>query len=76
MLFPIDAETLAATTHCKQDHRCIMEKDYSCGTVQHSVSEKVIFVKCSYMGHCHYKMSFGASFVCHCPIRKEFALAG
>jgi hypothetical protein len=66
----IGEETIKETTHCHKDFECIKNNNICCN-VTHSVNKQVHFVECKERVQCNYKMSFGNSFICTCPTRKE-----
>ncbi len=66
----VDAETLKKTTQCNKNFSCLYEKNKIC-QVELNVDDKIHFVKCRSKESCNYRRSFGYSFVCLCPVRKE-----
>lgn len=67
----VDEETLKKTTKCNKDFSCLFgEKNELC-QVELNVDDKIHFVKCKSVEPCNYRRSFGYSFVCSCPVRKE-----
>ncbi|REE83269.1 hypothetical protein BX611_0556 [Lutibacter oceani] len=66
----IDKELIEKTTKCKKSFGCLNNDQHILCKVEHCVSNKVHFVKCS-DNFCPYRMSFGYSDVCNCPMRKE-----
>ena len=66
----IREETLKETIHCHKDFECIKSNNICCD-VTRSVNNQVHFVECKERVQCNYKMSFGNSFICTCPTRKE-----
>lgn len=67
----IDEEILKNTTKCRKEFSCLSGKRTDLCKVELSVKDKIHFVKCLSDEPCDYKISFGYSFVCRCPARKE-----
>lgn len=66
----ISKESLEKTIHCHKDFACVKCNEICCTVIQ-NIDNKVIFVECEENVECSYKMSFGNSFICTCPTRKE-----
>ncbi len=70
-VFEIDEKTLQATTKCPNSFECLGNENHVClAKVESCVKEEVYFVDCEDI-YCRYKMSFGYSSICNCPVRKE-----
>lgn len=67
----IDKKTLKQTTKCEKGFDCLLRDDHVYCKVENCVSDEVHFVKCLNEEYCVYRMSFGESFICNCPTRKE-----
>jgi len=67
----INEEYLKNTTKCKKDFSCLSGKRKDLCKVELNVEDKIHFVKCMSREPCSYRISFGYSFVCLCPVRKE-----
>jgi len=67
----INEEYLKNTTKCKKDFSCLSGKRNDLCKVELNVEDKIHFVKCMSSEPCSYRISFGYSFVCLCPVRKE-----
>ena len=67
----IDEATIRATTLCRNNTKCLKDEVFHCGIVESSISNKLIFVKCVSRNHCNYRMPFGKSIICRCPVRNE-----
>jgi pyrroline-5-carboxylate reductase len=65
----INEEVLKNTSKCKKDFSCLA--GMSLCQVELNVGDKIHFVKCMSNEPCNYRISFGYSFVCLCPVRKE-----
>lgn len=62
---------IKAAIRCKKNHSCLSgDKDNVC-KVEMSIGEKIHFIKCKNEDICNYRIPFGYSFVCTCPVRKE-----
>lgn len=68
----IDIDILKKTISCAHDFGCLKTENHHCITskVERCVNNKVHFINCDDK-YCNYKMSFGHSTVCNCPIRQE-----
>jgi hypothetical protein len=65
----IDKNIIAETVKCEKNFDCLnMNKHVYC-KVENCINEKVHFIKG--VDNLSYKMSFGDSFFCTCPTRKE-----
>ena len=67
----VSKETLEKTTNCKKSFDCLYNDKHIFCKAENCVSNEVLFVKCLYEDACEYRIPFGQSFVCNCPIRKE-----
>ncbi len=67
----IDKEILKSTTKCEKDFSCLRDKKHIFCKVEFCINDEVHFIKCLNEEYCTYKMSFGESFICNCPTRKE-----
>ncbi|VVB97249.1 Uncharacterised protein [uncultured archaeon] len=71
MNIQINKGTLEKTTKCNKDFSCLSGKMNELCKVELNVEDKIHFVNCVTTEPCNYKMPFGYSFVCQCPVRKE-----
>jgi hypothetical protein len=69
--FQINEEYLKNATKCKKDFSCLSGKRKDLCKVELNVEDKIHFVKCMSSEPCSYRISFGYSYVCLCPVRKE-----
>ena len=71
MSIEIDSKILSITAHCSKDFECLKNNKATClnTKVDRWVEGKVLFIHCNDV--CNYKMSFGNSKTCNCPVRKE-----
>ncbi len=67
----IDEEVLKNTTKCKKNFSCLSDIRNNLCKVELNIDNKIHFVKCMSSEPCNYRISFGYSFVCICPVRKE-----
>jgi hypothetical protein len=66
----INKELIKETTKCQKSFDCLNNDKHIFSKVENCVNNKIHFVKCSDYS-CSYLVSFGNSYVCSCPIRKE-----
>ncbi len=66
----IKKEIIDKTVHCTKDFDCLNNNHLSC-KVRSCVNNEVYFVECSEIHSCNYRVSFGYSYICTCPTRKE-----
>lgn len=71
MNIEVNNDIINQTTNCTKQHACINHADYDFCKVENCINNKIHFIKCKSQSSCSYKISFGDSFVCSCPIRKE-----
>ncbi len=66
----VKEETLKLTDKCRNNFACLSGGKSCLCEIEDSFDGRVLFVK---VGNkvCDYKMSFGYSYVCNCPTRKE-----
>jgi hypothetical protein len=67
----IDESTIRSTTKCDKGFQCLHGETEQLCEVEYCVQDKVCFVKCLNIKRCSYRIHFGHSFVCNCPVRKE-----
>lgn len=66
----ISKDVINNTTRCKKNFSCLSGENPIC-RVELCVDDKIHFIKCANNEPCSYKIPFGYSFVCICPVRKE-----
>jgi hypothetical protein len=71
MDFEINEEIKKNTTKCNKDFICFSKSRTDLCKVEYNVDNKIHFVNCKSSEPCNYRISFGYSFVCQCPVRKE-----
>lgn len=72
MQLKVSEDVLKDTSNCKQGFSCLAGKGDCLCEVEDSSNGMVLFIKpaCK-SGFCYYRLSFGCSFICNCPVRKE-----
>ena len=71
MKMKIPDAVIKNTKKCKKLFGCIENDTHVLCKVEHCVDNKVHFIKCLHNDICDYKISFGKSYFCSCPVRKE-----
>ena len=66
----VDDDVIKNTNRCKKDHSCLSDLTDLC-KVEMCIADKIHFIKCMNERTCNYRITFGYSFVCTCPVRKE-----
>ena len=66
----VDDDVIKNTNRCKKDHSCLSDLTDLC-KVEMCIADKIHFIKCMNERACNYRITFGYSFVCTCPVRKE-----
>ncbi len=67
----IDKKIVAGTFNCHKNFDCLNSGNHVYCKVECCINKKVHFIKIVDKSFCYYKMSFGDSFICTCPTRKE-----
>lgn len=67
----ITKDILEKTDKCRKDHSCLSGQLENLCKVELNVGDKIHFVRCLSHEFCSYRISFGYSDVCLCPVRKE-----
>jgi hypothetical protein len=66
----IDESIIAETKRCHKDFKCLKGEQCYC-QAESFASNKVLFVKVKGYPFCRYKLPFGFSYICRCPVRIE-----
>lgn len=68
----IDESIIKQTKHCAHDFECLENVNYLCriAKVESCIDNSVLFIECP-KNWCEYKLNFGYSAICNCPVRKE-----
>lgn len=70
MKIRVDDNIIKETTKCRKIFSCLSGEAPSC-SVELSIENKIHFIKCVSNESCSYRVPFGYSHVCNCPVRKE-----
>ncbi|MFZ3382993.1 MAG: hypothetical protein WA144_03615 [Candidatus Methanoperedens sp.] len=65
----IDENISKTASKCKKNLSCLSGKEIC--KVELCIDGKIHFIKCINLEPCDYRIPFGYSFVCICPVRKE-----
>jgi hypothetical protein len=71
MNLKIGRKALNETVKCGNDFACLSSEKNCLCKVEDNLDNKIVFIKPIKKSACNYRMSFGYSFVCSCPTRKE-----
>ena len=71
MILKIDDAIIKKTTRCNKDFSCLSDNRKELCRVTRTVENKVHFVECHDTESCSYRLAFGESFFCTCPVRKD-----
>ena len=69
-IIKINEDVIKKTTKCKKNISCLSSGRELC-QVELCVENKIHFIKCKSDEFCNYRVPFGYSHVCVCPVRKE-----
>jgi len=67
----VSDESLRATRHCEKGFSCLKGETAGLCEIDLCIDRRAYFVKCLDGVHCSYRLSFGNSFTCTCPTRRE-----
>jgi len=71
MNIKVDDSIIQETTECRKKFSCL-SGEYPFCSVELCIDNKVHFIKCASNNEsCRYRVPFGYSNVCNCPVRKE-----
>ena len=71
MTFDIDEEIKQKSDRCRDGFSCLKGENNCLCEVESFINNKLLFIKPDKGGVCEYKTSFGYSYYCACPTRKE-----
>ena len=71
MKIEINPKIIEITTKCTKNFDCLTDAQNIYCKVNECIQDEVHFVECRYRDYCTYRMTFGDSFICQCPTRKE-----
>jgi hypothetical protein len=66
----VDDNIQQKTTKCRKNFFCLSGETPLC-SVELCIENNIHFVKCISNEPCSYRVPFGYSYVCTCPVRKE-----
>lgn len=67
----INKEILEETKDCSKDFSCLSSGGKGLCKVKERIGEELHFIGYLDTSYCNYKNSFGSSYMCTCPTRKE-----
>jgi len=70
MILKIDESTVKSTTDCDKGMQCLYGVNKPLCEVDYCVMGEVFFINCLNNKRCSYRMHFGHSLMCTCPVRK------
>ncbi len=70
MNIKVDDNIIQKTTKCRKNFSCLSGENPFC-TVESCIEKEIHFIKCFSNEPCNYRVHFGYSYVCICPVRKE-----
>jgi len=71
MGYVVDEETIKGTTKCLWNFACLGDTGFKPCEVCAAAGGEVLFVACPKEDACSYRLPFGNSWICTCPVRKE-----
>ena len=72
MNYVISEKILSSAVKCSENFACLLgHKDSRCDVVDCSNGTIHFITPLKQKESCKYKMTFGYSFTCNCPVRKE-----
>ncbi len=71
MKFKIGAHILNETVKCRDNFSCLTGSDNCLCGVDYAIEKEFLSIKPVKEKICDYKYSYGYSFYCNCPTRKE-----
>ena len=71
MKFEIEKDILDSTDKCKIGFSCLNGTQECFCLADSLISDKLLFIKSEKINVCDYMTSFGYSYFCNCPTRKE-----
>jgi len=71
MKYMISKNILKDTTKCRDNFACLRGDKHCICDIDDCSNGNVHFIRPLGNNMCEYKMAFGYSFTCNCPVRKE-----
>ncbi len=65
----VHEDTIKNASRCKKNYSCLSGGNLC--KVDMCVEDKILFIVCVNGETCNYRVPFGYSYVCTCPVRKE-----
>ncbi len=70
-MLEVDKATIEKTTRCVSDFECLSNSGRNLCPAEINVDNVGIFVNLNAASDCAYKVPFGSSHICKCPVRRE-----
>jgi len=70
-MYKISEDIIKDTCKCRDDFSCLKGNDECICAIEESFNDKIYFINPDNKGICDYRMSFGYSYICNCPTRRE-----
>jgi hypothetical protein len=67
----IDPLIIAETHFCSKNFDCLIKSTPVYCAVENCIGNKVHFIESNHNLSCKYKLPFGYTYICNCPVRKE-----
>jgi len=72
MRFAISEDILKKAVKCRSNFSCLSGVNDCLCEIEDHAGENIHFINSLSATHlCNYKMEFGFSYICNCPVRKE-----
>ena len=71
MVYEIDDKILDLTTRCLCDFLCICDEPGEICPVERVIPGTALYINPKEHCYCAYLRTYGAEFVCSCPVRRE-----
>jgi hypothetical protein len=68
--YDVSEDTIQSTYGCLKNFACLEGKAELCD-VERYLNNEVLFIGSDGKNICNYRMSYGDSYMCCCPVRKE-----
>jgi hypothetical protein len=70
MKFAVSEDVIKKATKCRSNFSCLSGEGVCLCEIEDFAGDKLHFIKPG-TGECDYRMGFGFSYLCNCPVRKE-----
>lgn len=72
MKFAVSEDVIKKATKCGSNFSCLSGEEVCLCEIEDFAGDKLHFIKPgNATGECNYRMGFGFSYLCNCPVRKE-----